>query len=379
MTRLALLTNFIAPYRLPLFKELANRISSLRIFVSTEMEAYRVWEPDTGGLDVVLQRCITRNRVWSHPQGFTEKISTHFPYDTLNKLAGYRPTVIISGEFGFRTLSAAIYRVVASRSRLIVWATLSEHTERNRRWKRKILRRFLLRAADAVLVNGESGFRYIRSFGYPAEKIFRVPQTVDTQVFCRLPLDRTDDDAYRLLCVGMLVSRKNGRRFLTVLAKWCESNVSRSVELWFAGDGPERKGLESIPLPPNLSVTFLGNVDYGELPKVYGSCGILVFPTLSDEWGLVVNEAMASGLPVLGSVYSQSAEELIRDGQNGWTFRPESERDISGAIDRLFSTSPGALAGMRVNARDTASRVSINYVADRIIDAIKRVSPESAA
>ena len=60
MTRLALLTNFIPPYRLPLFKELANRISSLRIFVSTEMEVYRVWKPDTGGLNVVVQRCITQ-------------------------------------------------------------------------------------------------------------------------------------------------------------------------------------------------------------------------------------------------------------------------------------------------------------------------------
>ena len=51
--------------------------------------------------------------------------------------------------------------------------------------------------------------------------------------------------------------------------------------------------------------------------------GVLVFPTLADEWGLVVNEALAAGVPVLGSLYSQAVEELVRDGENGWTFRPD--------------------------------------------------------
>jgi glycosyltransferase involved in cell wall biosynthesis len=375
MTRIALLTNFIPPYRIPLFKEISGRVSGMRIFVSTDMEGGRPWRPDSGGLDVVLQRCFTRRRIWSHPHGYVERVYTHFPYDTLNKLGRFRPTIVISAEFGFRTLSSALYRMLWRRSRLIVWATLSEHTELDRGWRRVFLRRFLLRASDAVLVNGESGFRYLNSFGYPAARIFRVPQTVDIQMFCRLPPGRAGADAYRLLSVGSLVSRKNGFRFLSVLANWCRDNSAHNVEMWFAGDGPERRNLESIPLPSNLSVTFLGNVDYNELPEVYGHCGILAFPTLADEWGLVVNEAMASGLPVLGSINSQSVEDLVVDGQNGWVFQPDSEPGMYSAIDRLFSTPWGQLEEMRVNARNTASRVSISYVADRIMDAVRSVSP----
>jgi hypothetical protein len=82
-TRLALLTNIIPPYRIPLFRELSGRVSSMRIFISTPMEVDRPWRPDTGGLDVVLQRCMTRRRTSPHPHGFVERLSTHFPYDTL--------------------------------------------------------------------------------------------------------------------------------------------------------------------------------------------------------------------------------------------------------------------------------------------------------
>jgi glycosyltransferase involved in cell wall biosynthesis len=178
-----------------------------------------------------------------------------------------------------------------------------------------------------------------------------------------------------LLCVGSLISRKNCCRFLSVLVKWCKDNSGLNVELWFAGDGPERPDLESIPLPSSLKVTFLGNVDYYELPQIYGRCGILALPTLADEWGVVVNEAMASGLPVLGSLNSQAVEDLVVDGQNGWVFRPDCELDIYGALDRLFSTPPGQLEEMRAHARSTASRVSISYVADRIMNVVTSVSP----
>ena len=70
----------------------------------------------------------------------------------------------------------------------------------------------------------------------------------------------------------------------------------------------------------------------------------MLFPTLSDTWGLVVNEAMAMGLPVLGSVKSQAVTELIEDGVSGWWFDPTSPQDLERAVDR-------ALAGFGRDAR----------------------------
>ncbi len=106
--RVALLTNFIPPYRLPVFRELARRVGSLRIFLSTTMEGDRLWQPDFGGLDVRVQRTYTR-RSGGPQEAPQETKDTHFPLDTIAVLTRFRPDVVISGELGFRTLSAALY------------------------------------------------------------------------------------------------------------------------------------------------------------------------------------------------------------------------------------------------------------------------------
>src|SRR5258708_7544838 len=159
--RIALLTNFLPPYRIPAFELLTRRVTAFRIFVSTAMEANRHWKAEFGNLDVRVQRTLTRRRTWRHPAGFSETLYTHFPYDTLWHLAAYRPSVVLSSEFGFRTLNAALYRLFRPSSRLVIWATVSEYSEENRGWRREALRRILLRFADAVLVNGHSGARYV--------------------------------------------------------------------------------------------------------------------------------------------------------------------------------------------------------------------------
>src|SRR5579863_10311047 len=104
--KIALLTNFVAPYRLPVFQELAGRVASFRVLVSTLMEANRHWAIDFGRLDVVVQRNLTLRRTWRHPSGFAETMYTHFPWDTLWQLLRCRPDLVVSGEFGFRTLNA---------------------------------------------------------------------------------------------------------------------------------------------------------------------------------------------------------------------------------------------------------------------------------
>jgi hypothetical protein len=149
------------------------------------------------------------------------------------------------------------------------------------------------------------------------------------------------------------------------------------VEWWLAGEGPDRRRLETVPLPSNLTVRFLGSVAYQDLPRVYAQAGVLVLPTLADEWGLVVNEAMAAGLPVLGSLYSQAVEEMVVDGENGWTFYPDQPARMDEALTRALDTEPEDLARMSAAARTRALQVGPEDVADRIVEAIEWVSRAS--
>ncbi|NER33265.1 MAG: glycosyltransferase family 4 protein [Oscillatoria sp. SIO1A7] len=359
---------------MPLYKAVADRVMDFQMLISTPMEPNRKWDPDWEGLNVTVQRNITLKRSWRHPQGFSEPLYVHIPYDTIWLLRKLRPEVIISGEMGLRTLQALAYHKLAPKSKLILWAMVSEHSEQGRGWLRERLRPWLVSQADAVMVNGKSGARYVRQLGIAEEKIFLVTKTIDISLFASIPLDRDPHLAYRLLSVGQLVPRKGLEPFLSVLVRWVKAHPERNLEFWIVGDGPLRKTLERQVLPENLTLRFLGSLPYAKLPEIYAQAGIKVFPTLADEWGMVTNEAMAAGLPVLGSLYGQSVEELVVDGVTGWAFRPDDAEEMYSALDRALSTPIEVLAQMRREARNAISHLTIDFVADHLFEAIRYVS-----
>lgn len=379
--RVALLMNFVAPYRVPLLEALRDRVGRLRVLISTPMERDRSWVPEWGTLDVVVQRNATLRRRHRDLFGFSRRLEIHVPYDTLAQLFGYRPDAVVSGELGLRSLQAALYKVVRPGTPFLVWATLSEHSERSWGKARTLLRRFILGRVDGVFVNGESGARYIARFGVPDDRIFRLNQPVDVALFTGQPRVRRDDGVCRLLYSGMLTERKGLVPFAECLAQWAAANPSRRIEMWWMGSGELGGALRALPMPPNLAQRFLGAVPYAELPGIYAQADLLAFPSLLDEWGLVVNEAMASGMPVLGSTYSQAVEELVTEGATGWIFDARSREDMLGAIDRALGRSPDQLLGMGAAAQRRIQELTPASAAERMAQAIRALAatPRRAA
>jgi glycosyltransferase involved in cell wall biosynthesis len=376
--RIALLTNFLPPYRLAVLRELERRCESLRIFVSTPIEDGPRMVSPKSGLGIVQQRSVQWRETWRHTHRFTECLAIQFPYDTIAQLREFRPDVIVSGELGLRTLQAALYRKLLAKSRLVVWATLSEVTEQARGRARHILRRTLLGLADAVMVNGESGARYVERFGAPKERVFRVPQTTDVAAFLALPVTRRDPFRRRLLYCGRLIELKGLIPFLSHLADWASLHPGQQVDFLIAGDGPLHGDLATYSAPPNLSIQLLGHVSYDRLPEVYAQSGLLAFPTLADEWGMVVVEAMASGLPVLGSAYSQAVDELVVDGQTGWIFRPDQPGNAKAAIQRALSASSEELDRFGLAARQHVRTMTPATMANQIVAAADFACQRSA-
>jgi glycosyltransferase involved in cell wall biosynthesis len=149
------------------------------------------------------------------------------------------------------------------------------------------------------------------------------------------------------------------------------------VEFWIAGEGPLHAQISSFPGPPNLSVRLLGHLDYDRLPGVYAQTGILVFPTLADEWGLVVVEAMAAGLPVLGSLYSQAVEELVVSSQNGWTFKPDEPQSFRDALNLALTAQSVQLSEMAACARQRVVRLTPADMASAMMAAIEYATQAS--
>jgi glycosyltransferase involved in cell wall biosynthesis len=369
--RIVLLRNFLGPYELPWLQALRSRIADLSILASRDTHDLLPWAIEYGGLKVEMQDRFALLEKQAHPGGFSDGTKIQLPYGTLRHLRRLRPDVVISSELGARTLQALTYTYWKKRTALVAYVAVSERTESGRGVARRFIRRFLLKRVSAIITPGSSGARYLQGLGGGSKRIFVVPRTTDMGPFLKLPLYRGGNGALRLFFPGQQIQRKGLLPFLDALCRWAGYHPDRNIEFWLLGNGPERAALDARPKPPNLTVTFFDGVPYDQLPRFYGEAGILAFPTLADEWGLVVNEALASGMPVLGSVHSQAVTELVKDGVNGWTFSAGSPEDAYGSIDRALMTCSERLMAMRAAARRSVELLTPEFAADRVLEAVK--------
>lgn len=374
--QVAFFLDFMAPYRIGAFEALGEKYPGLKIYVSALSEPNRPWPPGWRDLDVTVQKNLTFARPWRHPAGFEDEIYVQVPYDTVPSIVRTAPDVVVSFELGYRTLQALVATAVRRGSRLVVWTEVSEETEIHRSRLRRLMRRLILPRADAVLVLGESGRRYISRYGVEPDRIHVVPLTTDLDSFLDIPLERQHvaGEARRLLYLGQFTTRKGLEPFIGELVKYCATHSDASVVLRLCGGGPLENDLRSIATPANLTLDFVGVVDYEDLPEHYAWAEAMVFPTLVDAWGVVVNESLAAGVPVLGSIKAQAIDELVRHGETGWTFDPSDTAAVASAISDAMDTTGDELDAMRIRCRQAGRAVSPASVADDFARAIAAVS-----
>ena len=364
--KIALLTNFIPPYRRLLYLLVAKKFELLRVFISTRMESDRSWEVNHEGLEVTVQKTITYRKEWKHENGYNQFSDTHIPYDTLFKLIKYRPDVVISAELGIRSLFSALYCSVFNK-KLILWLALSEHTESNKTGVRIALRKYILRNAAAILCNGESAKNYVKSIGI-SKPFYYVPYSSDYKT--KPSKNNFNSTIKRILFTGQLIPRKGIAPMVDELVSWALKNKSTQLELIVAGDGPEAHHFKKLDQSPNITCKLLGNVKYEELSKWYEQVDFYLFPTLGDEWGIVVNEALSNGVPVIGSIYSQAVLELIEDDKNGWQYDPLVNGELGKLLTKAFKVTNDDLQKMSAYGLEVVKEISTEKVSETIVRAV---------
>ncbi|MBI2799511.1 MAG: glycosyltransferase family 4 protein [Gammaproteobacteria bacterium] len=358
------LTNRMPSYRVSTFNALGASATNFEIWLSQPAVESAL---PTHDLRIKYQRSIVMGRPAQQPSVCVDDPVLHIPLDTIPRLWCTNPRLIVVSEMGARALQTVLYKIVRRSVKLIVHADLSERTERNRGFVRRYLRKIILAFADAVLVNGASGARYIQSYGYRVNKIFTIPYATDTITFPEVRRSPGQADPKKFLYVGRLVEGKGLIQMIESMDHWFRHNPTRSGELHIVGDGPLRERILQFKPANNFRIEFRDWVSYRNLSTVYAKADIFVFPTLADTWGMVVNEALASSLPVLGSIHSQAAEELIRDGVNGWLYDPELPNSLPNALDRAYAVSDSDLHSMRAAARKAALQIDPVTVANSMV------------
>ncbi|OOY06990.1 hypothetical protein BMI85_15765 [Thioclava sp. DLFJ4-1] len=149
--------------------------------------------------------------------------------------------------------------------------------------------------------------------------------------------------AQRFLAVARFISRKNLDGLINAYERY-RSLVVNDEAAWplmLVGDGVEREVLKGLVASAGLNdkVIFTGFREYNEMPELYHASGALILPSHVEQWGLVVNEAMAAGLPVLVSKNAGAAGDLVHKGENGACFAPKDFNGLAKLMTQLSSSN----------------------------------------
>ena len=370
--RVAVVTHALSPHRLALMECVAASVDDLRVFLSQADDKLHKFPFEGGSLAVTIQKSLNWEHQFQNVHGYRDISHVHVPYDTYQQLMRYKPDVVISTELGMRSLLSALYCSRRRSAKLVLWATLSERTEETRGRLRTFVRGWLVSKVHSVFVNGDGGASYIRHLGYKGP-MFIVPYAIDDTPFRTVRYEPTTG-TFRLLYTGLLIPRKGLHAFGKVLNAWSHDHPATKLEFTLVGEGSDSRSLRELSTAANLSIQVFDRVNQEQLVRYHENSDLFAFPTLGDEWGVVVNEALIAGRPVLGSVHSQAVMELVQEGENGWLWNPEVEGSLYAALSRVFSCSVEDLKALSRNAKESVLRISPPLVANIMLDGLEHLS-----
>ena len=254
------------------------------------------------------------------------------------------PQVLVVSGYSFPESLAALLAAAERGLPVVVCSESNWHDAPRRPWYEALKQR-VLRFAQAGLVGGEPQAAYLERLGLPAEAIFRGYNAVDNRHFASANHWREQGDAGReqlglppryLLAVSRFTAKKNLSRLIEGFALWRHDAppAQQDLNLLILGDGPLRPALEAQVASLGLQawVHLPGSCSYADLPSRYGLAEAFIHASTVEQWGLVVNEAMAAGLPVLVSATCGCAPELVQQGVTGLRFDPHSAASIAATI-----------------------------------------------
>ncbi len=327
MIKIVLITNVPAPYRVPVFNAIAKdpRVKLTVVFCA---ERYPGSTWDYGAIE--CPHLFLKEHFYKKPGEII-----HNNLAVLTHLRRIKPDVVITSGFNPTMLCAYAYPRLY-RKKHIPLGDGTSISESHLSPLHRIVRRIVFGGSSAFIGASDMTLGLYESYGVPSNRCFKSPLCVDNAHFATA---RNQPKRFDVIFCARFVKWKNPL-FVIDLAAALRNTLRREIALLFVGKGPledkMRKRLQELNYK---NFIFQGYVSQEELPKLYGSARVLLFPSANDAWGVVVNEACAAGLPVITTPSAGVAGELVRHNVNGFVH----DLDISVWIvllQRLLSDEP---------------------------------------
>src|SRR6266568_2206813 len=303
-----------------------------------------------------------------------------------------KPDVVaVNGWNNFGSLIAA--NSCVRRGIPMVVMSESARQDEPRIWWKEMIKRRIVDLYSAALVGGQRHVEYLVELGMPRDRIFTGYDVVDNDYFRR----RTEEirnshlrrgyvgqarfeirEKYGLpesyfLASARFIEKKNLLRLIQAYAEYGRASETAGNAAWdfvLLGDGPLRETLNSQLSTLNLQahVHLPGFKQYDELPVYYALAKAFVHASTTEQWGLVVNEAVASGLPVIVSDRCGCVPELVNG--NGFTFDPFDEQELVERLSQMASLSDDE----RKSLSDASYRISANFAPERFGEGLEQAA-----
>jgi 1,2-diacylglycerol 3-alpha-glucosyltransferase len=351
---LALLHHQFGPYHVARARALRATFPGEVAFIQlAHSEAIRAWSADPGdlGIETAVEGALEASSAAAIDAG-VERI-----------LERILPSAIAISGYGHRAMRHASTWARRRGAKTILISDSHGRNLRRYAWLERIKKAFVKRHFDAAFVSGAYAARYAESLGIPGHRIWRGYDVVDNDHFAAgARRARAGAAAARaalglperyLLFVGRFSPEKNLPRLIKAFERACVSPTLDGWSLVLVGGGPLEPELRRLADPLGSRVAWVPFQQLERIPAYYGLAEALVLPSLNDTWGLVVNEGMAAGLPIVISQQCGCVPELVFPGLNGYVINEEDVADMAGAFVDL--------------ARDEGRRRAFGAYSERLI------------
>jgi glycosyltransferase involved in cell wall biosynthesis len=306
--RVVIVTNIPAPYRNPVYLRLAEKLGyqNLHVVFCASREGNREW--------VVQQQGFAHTFLKEHSMEWKGRYIHNNP-SVIGVLRRLNPDVIVTTGFNPTHLYAFAYAVLTGK----VHVPMTDGTlvsERRLSMVHRVVRRMIYRLSRAFVGASHGSARLYADYGIRPEFFFQSHLCANNEAFAPYLLQQRQFD---FMFCGRFAPEKNPIFALNVAAGVARA-LRRKVSMLLVGSGPllEEARIHAANLAAEVETSFRGFVQQPDLPPLYCSAKVFLFPSSWDPWGVVANEACAAGQAVLVSPLAAVADELIVDGKNGY-------------------------------------------------------------
>ena len=338
MLKVAVVTNILTPYRIPLFNALQEQVEEFSVLLMAQREENRSWEMEE-------PRFYTEVFPGIHFKPRGHEVALHFNHGVVRALRKLNPDVVLSGGFALANILAFIYCQLY-RKRYVTWTHLTLQDGAESSLIRRVIRQLIIKRADGCIGESSVAREAFIHYGARPERVLTCVFPFDVahfhesakQVRCSAKWvgHRQNFPGPILLSIGQLIPRKGFDELFQIYREVL--TVRSDVCLLIVGDGPARGQYEQYVREQGWDcVFFIGYIQSEELPLYLSLSDVFVFHTLYDAFGLVLGEAMAALLPVVSSIFAAATRDLVEEGSNGFSIDPKNAKTSAEAILTLLS------------------------------------------